>query len=141
MHVARRDREHCSRRYDHVRPFVLPANINLSHGELLVTQPVTLQGPGTGLLTVSAGGNSRVLNINLLGYIDPTVVISGMLLTDGAVHGADGSNGVAAGQNGVDGGTAAGGCIFIYAAELTLEQVSITHCLAPGGNRGAGAKG
>ena len=59
-------------------------SITLLSGELLVSQSITLLGPGPGSLAVSGNFTSRVLHISN----GATVVISGLTITEGAVSGS-----------------------------------------------------
>lgn len=61
--------------------------IALTFGELLVTSPLTVQGPGADKLTVGGQNLSRVLNVNPV-----AVTISGVTLADGKA-GPDGRGG------------------------------------------------
>ena len=60
-----------------------PQTITLELGELLISQELTIEGPGSGLLTISGGNNSRILNIRELGESELFVNISGVTLTGG----------------------------------------------------------
>ncbi len=40
------------------------STITLSLGELAITDSVTIQGPGSTKLTINAGGNSRIFDVN-----------------------------------------------------------------------------
>ncbi len=60
--------------------------IGLTSGQLNVAESLTINGPGSGILTIDAGGNSRIFNIddgNAATFID--VEISGLTLTGGSV--------------------------------------------------------
>ncbi len=87
--------------------------INLTQGELAITDSVTIEGPGAANLTINAGGNSRIFDVNdgnLTTNID--VEIDGLTLTGG--------NAAAATWPGNAGGA-------IYSSEnLTLRGCTIT---------------
>ncbi len=68
------------------------AQIGLNEGELAITEPVTILGPGAGKLTVRAEGGSRIFNLNIADRVG-NVEISGMTLTNGSVAGEDDSFG------------------------------------------------
>ena len=74
----------------------LPATILLTNGQMIISTPMTLQGPGQDQLSIDAGGLSRVLRVDdsdQNGEIDVTV--DGMTLTGGAIPGTfiEGFNG------------------------------------------------
>jgi hypothetical protein len=93
--------------------FSTPQTIQLSIlGEMVITNPLTIQGPGANLLTVSADPNNlavnnRVFSVTGVGTID--VTISGMTLTGGNLSGAND-----------------GGAILDGDENLTLDSVVIT---------------
>jgi hypothetical protein len=60
--------------------FNVPRTITLTTGQLQVTDPVTITGPGSTLAKVNAQGNSRVLNIYVSG-VGSVVTLSGLTLT------------------------------------------------------------
>ena len=69
-----------------------PATILLLHGELAISESLTISGPGAGLLTIDASGYSRVLNIDdgkSASLVD--VEISGLTLTGGTAIGSGGA--------------------------------------------------
>ncbi len=62
----------------------LPAGtISLTTGELLIDDSVSIDGPGTGQLTINAGGTSRIFNVVEAPGQFLEVSISGVTLTDG----------------------------------------------------------
>ncbi len=71
--------------------FSTPRTINLTTGELVISDSVTIQGPGANLLTVqrdfNAATNFRVFNIQSRGL---TVSISGMTISNGNAVGTSG---------------------------------------------------
>ena len=52
-------------------------------GELKITQPVTITGPGADLLTIDGGTNTRIFNVDDGNAADINVAISGLTLTGG----------------------------------------------------------
>ncbi len=91
---------------------LLPHTITLTTatGEIPITEPLTIKGPGIDLLTISGSDLIRIFNIN---YTDPAILapttISGLTLTDGKAAGA-----------GQDGGA------ILSAESLTLKNVVVT---------------
>jgi len=78
------------------------SDINLT-SQIAITGDVTIVGAGADELTVDAGGNDRIFEID-----DATVKLSGITLTGG------------------DAGTGLGGAIHADGVDLILHQVSIT---------------
>jgi hypothetical protein len=64
--------------------------ITLTTGELAITDPVTINGPGAASLSVSGNNASRVLNISAV-PADGDVTITGLTLRDGNVVGDGGA--------------------------------------------------
>src|SRR5262249_48974881 len=62
--------------------FATAKTITLTTGDLLITDAVTITGPGAKLATVSGNYTSRVFNINVPGAGGP-VAISGLTITGG----------------------------------------------------------
>ncbi|MEO7432974.1 MAG: choice-of-anchor Q domain-containing protein [Dokdonella sp.] len=88
--------------------------ITLTTGELHTFRNLTLRGPGSGELTITAGSGSRVLRHAGSG----TMVVSGVTLADGTIV-----------SNTLPGDTAAsGGCIA--AASLSMSDVVVSGCIA-----------
>ena len=87
--------------------FATPQTIVLENGELSITEGMTIVGPGADLLTIDAGGSSRVLTVNV------TDVAADVFLSDMTL-----SNGFS---------TAAGGCINNH-ERLTLRAMVIAGC-------------
>lgn len=84
-----------------------PATITLLQGVLELSntnEPVTLMGPGQGLLSISGGGNSGVFHVDA----GVTATLSGLTITDGQV-----------------GSSAAGGGLFNY-GDTTLTGCTIS---------------
>jgi len=65
-------------------PGLSGGTINLTSGELLIADDLTINGLGADLLTVDAGGLSRVFNIDD-GYPFSDVLIDGLTMTDGGI--------------------------------------------------------
>jgi hypothetical protein len=101
--------------------------IVLTNGELLVPNNLKILGPGATNLAISAGNQSRVLEI----LPGAQVNLSGLTICDGrAPDGTAGTSNSPAGGNGSDGGG-------IYnAGVLTIAQCVISNCAA--GNGGTG---
>jgi hypothetical protein len=97
--------------------FSSPATIVLTAGQFTVTDPLTVIGPGAGLLTLDAGGASRHFNINA-GISNP-VRLSGLTLINGSGNG----------------GGAIGGQVGAV-AQLNLSDVVISNCRANPGYAG-----
>ncbi|WP_172991962.1 choice-of-anchor Q domain-containing protein [Lacipirellula parvula] len=98
------------------------AQINLNLGQLNITQPVSILGPGAGKLTVSADADSRIFNLNIgTDQQVRNVTISGMTLQGGNITGDDAA--------------ARGGAIFSREA-LTLTEVIFSNNRA---SQGGGA--
>ena len=96
-----------------------------TNNHIKISQNVTLQGPGAGLLTISGGNATRIFFI-----ASGNVTISGVTLANGFAMGGYGSGG---------GGGAAGmgGAIFLNGGSLTLSGVSMSSNQARGGIGGA----
>lgn len=106
-------------------------SIFLTSGELLVTQSITIAGPGTIYMTVSGGGNGRVFNI---ASGDAVVTITGLTIADGVVRGADAST-----DSGGAGGEALGGGAYVGSgATLNLGNCFVARNQAVGGGGGSG---
>jgi hypothetical protein len=60
--------------------FNIPRTITLTSGNMLITETLTIQGPGAGLLTVSANNNGSVFHVDP-GSGNQAVSISGMTIT------------------------------------------------------------
>jgi CSLREA domain-containing protein len=99
--------------------------ITLTNGELAVTTPVIIAGPGAGALAVSGNHNGRVFDI-----LGGPVTISGLTIRDGLVIGAAG----ASGQAGFDG--QGGG--LLNQATLALSNCVVLSNSVVGGTGGPG---
>lgn len=61
-----------------------PATITLTSGELVISKPLTITGPGPGLLAVSGNGSSRVFRVGAPSEAEPIhVTLSGLTIRDG----------------------------------------------------------
>ena len=61
-----------------------PTTITLTSGELAITKPLTIAGPGPGLLAVSGDRASRVFRVDNAGGVEQiAVTISGLTIRDG----------------------------------------------------------
>jgi hypothetical protein len=69
----------------------LIGTIGLTSGELLITQPVTITGPGAPLLTIDAQQTSRIFNIDDSSTAEIDVEITDLTLTGGNVSGDGGA--------------------------------------------------
>lgn len=88
--------------------FDSPQTINLTSGALFIDDPVTIEGPGSDLLTIDgAEQTDRIFEIVDAESVD----ISGMTMTGGRTP---------------DGDIGAGGAILSYVSDLTLEDTVIT---------------
>jgi predicted outer membrane repeat protein len=103
------------------------------HGQLSVTGPVTITGPGSKLLTVKTSGAASVTNRVLAISGGGAVTISGMTLTGGDVSGSGGgvkfgSESVTLSDVVVTGNWAnvAGGGISFSSGTLTMTNCSVT---------------
>jgi hypothetical protein len=132
--------------------FALPAGpqtITLTQGELDLTQPVTIAGPGAANLTISGNGASRVFTVGHDCSPNPslTVSLSGLTIAGGSAPSASNygggllnfgtltlSNiaftGNAAGSHG-------GGAVYNVGA-LTVSNSSFSNDTTTGGGNGAG---
>ena len=90
--------------------FSTPQVITLENGEISITGPVLISGPGAELLTIDADNLSRVLNINDNNNTQADVEIIGMTFTNGN-------------------SSAAGGCINSSESLKLIESV-ITGCFS-----------
>jgi hypothetical protein len=91
-----------------------PQTIVLGGSQLVLTGNITINGPGTNLLTISASNFSRVFFI----AAGNTVTISGLTVADGY------ANGVAT--------AGFGGCIYNDESTLTLSNTLVAGCTADG---------
>jgi hypothetical protein len=101
--------------------FASAQTINLTSGELVISQSVTISGTGTRLLTVrrSAIATTKFRIFNITGG---TVNISGITIAGGNVSGGVGINGIGSG-------------VLNYGSTLTLNAVAVS------GNTGTNGSG
>ena len=107
--------------------------ITLSGGELALANNLTIQGPGSSLLTISGNQASRIFNVQT----GATVVISDVNISNGLTP--NGTNGF---NNGLTSGPAGPG--LPGGAILNAGSLSLKNCLVLGnatGNGGNGANG
>lgn len=121
-------------------PAILPTTISLQK-YLAIEKSMRIEGPGAGMLTLSRGGAGRVLIVGAdLAIL--TVAIANLSLEDGTLMGQNGADAAAAsGMPGSQGGGVGGGCVYIRATTLTLQQVRLRNCIAQGGDGGIGGSG
>jgi autotransporter-associated beta strand protein len=101
----------------------------------LITNNVTLNGPGMANLTISGSGANRILFVDAPGT---TVNINNLTLANGLAKGGKGGSGFGGG-----GGLGAGGALFVNAGSVTVSSVGFSNNAAIGGSGGdsAGAHG
>jgi hypothetical protein len=88
--------------------FNVPRTIMLTTGQLAITRPVMVQGPGAGLVTVSGGLTSRIFSVDDgSAATSMAVSLSGMTLTNG--------------RSSIE-----GGAIYLHSENLTLNGLVIT---------------
>jgi hypothetical protein len=88
-------------------PGLVDSTITLTGGEIFITEPMTISGPGASRLTISGSGSSRIFNIDSLAS-NPSVSINGVTLTNG------------------NAGSSSGGAIMSFIATLSLSQSRVT---------------
>lgn len=71
--------------------FSTPRTITLTSGELPITDPVTITGPGANLLTISGNKTSRIFNVAASAV---TVTISGLTISNGLTGQFEGGGGI-----------------------------------------------
>ncbi len=100
-----------------------PAKIALTHGELLIRDSVTIFGPGADLLTLDAGGTSRVIYAE--GSNSFSVDLYGLTITGGRTidPGITDDDNFGSGDEPIGG---EGGGIYSEDAELLLDGVVVT---------------
>jgi len=125
-----------------------PCTIQLTTGSLNITQPLTVNGPGSTQLTISGG----IINIDhgdgkgaeptptrVFFIASNGVTIGGLTVTNGIGQGGVGGCGAAGGG----GGAGLGGGMFIYdpnrdGYSITLKDIAFVSNQAIGGNGGTG---
>jgi len=93
----------------------LTGTITLTTGPLIVSEPVTIDGPNSYDVIVSGNLSSRVMRIVSAG----TVSVSGLTFTSGVTA------------------TGNGGCLEITDSDVTLDDIQMTTCTATQDNGGA----
>jgi hypothetical protein len=72
--------------------FSTPRTITLGSGQLVISDPVTVAGPGAGLVTVDAAGLSRILTIDVgAAEWGQTVKLTGLTLANGFTNDGNGA--------------------------------------------------
>ena len=107
-----------------------PQTLTLTLGDIIISQPVTITGPGASTLTISGGNTQRIFQV-----IDGGMSISDVTLANGRAKGGNGGNGAGGGG----GGMGAGGAIYLYDGFVTATNVTFLNNSAVGGNGGNGA--
>ncbi|TWU48479.1 choice-of-anchor Q domain-containing protein [Rubripirellula reticaptiva] len=104
--------------------FAAPTTIELSLGQLTITDGVDIQGPGQDSLTINGMSATRIFEIATAPSDDRAVTISDLTMTAGRTIGFN----------------EGGGAIRQFSAStLTLDSVAITNNRTFGGNSGGGA--
>ncbi len=122
----------------------LPGAITLSGEGLQIKDPVDIEGPGPGQLTVAQSSKKRVIHINLSN--PGPVTIAGLHIADGTASGPGGNilndiespaSSLTVVNSSITGGTASdyGGGIGGFGASLTLSSTTLSgnHAIAGGG--------
>ena len=100
------------------------------NNHIKVTQDVTIQGPGSGLLTISGGNATRIFFI-----AGGNVTISGLTLANGFAKGGNSAVGGGGGAAGM------GGAVFLNGGALMLNGVALSGNRAQGGSGAAPGNG
>lgn len=95
--------------------FSVNGRLELTLGELVVSQNLTISGPGAELLTISGNDSSRVFRIN-----GGTVHLAHLEIADGRAQGGDGGDSEFGGGGG--GGNGMGGAIFVNTGGAVIAQ-------------------
>src|SRR6516165_2444486 len=146
-------------------PSLTGSTITLSQGQLVISDAMTITGPGASSLTISGNNSSRLFdvasggsltleNVTLTGglaqgtgaaaeggaiYSSGTLALSGVTVKRNE---AVGTNGAAAGLPGAAGGNGAdacGGGIYVAGGTVTLTNDTFSSNKAVGGNGGEGS--
>ncbi|MCX7554870.1 right-handed parallel beta-helix repeat-containing protein [Marinicella sp. S1101] len=96
--------------------FSVPQTITLSNGNMLISESVTINGPGKDLLTIDGAQNSKIFRIDNDDESLINAEINDITLTNGQTN-ADEDR--------------AGGCIFSF-ENLTLNNSTISNCRSDG---------
>jgi hypothetical protein len=97
-----------------------PQTLSMSEGLMLISKSVTVNGPGAGLLTIDAQGQSQIFRV---GQLSPSLVfVTGPVALDGLT--------LTGGYNNLSGSSGAGGAIFAFMSPasggLTLNDCTFT---------------
>ena len=141
----------------------------LSHGQLVISDAMTITGPGASSLTISGNNSSRLFevasggsltleNATLSGglaqstgaaaeggaiYSSGTLALSGVTVTSNEALGGNGAAGIvgdgANAYGGGDGADAYGGGIYVAGGTVTLSNDTLSSNHVVGGSGGAGA--
>jgi hypothetical protein len=139
------------------------STIALSQGQLVISDTMTITGPGAGSSTISGNNSSRLFdvasggsltleNLTLSGglaygtgaaaqggaiYSSGTLALSGVIVTSNKAVGSNGAAGQPGGAGG-KGADACGGGIYVAAGTATLTDVTLSGNNAVGGDGGNG---
>jgi CSLREA domain-containing protein len=103
--------------------------IDAGIGEFPILTDKTIQGPGASLMTISGGGESRVLAL-----LRGRIVIEGVTIAEGHSRGGDGGPGA----NGGGGGAGFGGGVYVAPGVASIFRgVTFSDNSAIGGNGGS----
>ncbi len=105
-------------RHSSIRGGSQQSTITLLHGEISITQALTIQGPGPDLIRVDGNQKSRIFNISNASATVIDVTIDGLTLTGGSVIGDN------------------GGAILSNGANLTISNCAIVSNSASGAGGG-----
>ncbi|PWU10302.1 MAG: hypothetical protein C5B50_25765, partial [Verrucomicrobia bacterium] len=97
----------------------------------IITNSITINGPGMTTLTISGGGTNRIFFVDAPGA---AVNINSLTLANGLAKGGKGGNGYGGG-----GGLGAGGALFANAGAVTMASVGFSNNAAMGGAGGDSA--
>jgi predicted outer membrane repeat protein len=116
----------------------LTGDIDLTSELPAITNPVTIQGPGAGVIAIDGGDDSRIVTLDLSAGED--VAISGLTLKDGSAPGIGGAlrvnNGDVTVTNSVlnsNEATSGGGAIYAVDGTLTISGTTVSGGAAPSG--------
>ena len=123
-------------------PALNGSTITLQAGQLVVPSSMTIQGPGSGKLTISGNNASRIFEIYTLGANPLAVTISGLTLTGGNTGGYGGAiyaenislnlqNVVLSGNSAVRGGA-------VYGKNGNAAITAFSNTVMQGNNAGSG---
>ena len=122
----------------------LAGTILLSTGEILVSDSLTIEGPGSDTLALSGGGNQRILRLDGAAGARTTTVLSGLAFEDGqasdggAIYGEDENLVMRDAVLRNNRSVSRGGAIRLAGGDLTLEGVFLLDNQAGPGNSDTG---